>query len=52
MPLKGEVILDWLAQADAALHRVVIALDQYSDGSVAAWAFQPLHLDGSTYILR
>lgn len=52
MPLKGEVILDWLAQVDAALHRVVIALDQHSDGSVAVRAFQPLHLDGSTYILR
>jgi len=42
MPLKGEVILNWLAQADAPLHRVVIVLDRYSDGSVAVGAFQPL----------
>ena len=52
MPLKGEVILDWLAQTDVALHRVVIALDQNSDGSVGVCAFQPLYADGRTYILR
>ena len=52
MLLKAEVILDWLARADVALHPVVIALDQNSDGSVGAWAFQPLHAHGRTYILR
>jgi hypothetical protein len=50
---KCKSVLAWLAQTGAALRRIVVVLDQNTDGSLAVRAFQPiLSGDGHAYVLR
>ena len=50
---KAQVILDWFAQRDHTLRRLVICLDESDDGTIDVTAFRPVRVNrGQVFMLR